>query len=105
MPAPAEPRNPFYVLLLLASCAFVVTALAMAVVPALEDKATEMGQVVTPSPFRHSLRHDGWKWLLVEVAVMIVFGLLSMGLDRWRRYKSEQNLLAGRASDGPPGNG
>ena len=29
-------------------------------------------------------------WLLVEVAGMIVFGLLSMGLDRLRRLQSER---------------
>lgn len=86
---PSEPRNPFYLLLLLASCVFIATCLAYAVVPALEDKARDMGQVVPPSPFRQSLREDGWKWLLAEVAVMMVFGLLSMGLDRWRRYQIE----------------
>ena len=35
----AEPRNPLYLLLLLASLLFVVTALAYAVVPTLEQKA------------------------------------------------------------------
>jgi hypothetical protein len=90
MPQP-EPRNPFYLLLLLASCVFVVTALAYAIVPVLEQKAREVGQNPPPSPFRDTLRTDGWKWLLVEVAVMIVFGLLSMGLDRWRRYREENH--------------
>jgi hypothetical protein len=89
MPPPTEPRNPFYLLLLIASCAFIVTALAYAVVPVLEQKARDMGQDPPPSPFRDSLRVDGWKWLLVEVAVMVVFGLLSMGLDRYRRYRDE----------------
>lgn len=86
----SEPRNPFYLLLLLISLAFVLTALAYAVVPVLEQKAREAGEEPPPSPFRDSLREDGWKWLLVEVAAMIVVGLLSMGLDRWRRYRQEQ---------------
>ena len=67
-----------------------LTALAYAVVPVLEQKAREAGEEPPPSPFRDSLREDGWKWLLVEVAAMVVAGLLSMGLDRWRRYKLER---------------
>ena len=90
MPPPPEPKNPFYLLLLISSCAFIATALAYAVVPVLEQKALDLGQNPPPSPFRDSLRRDGWKWLLVEVAIMVAFGLLSMGLDRWRRYKEEK---------------
>jgi hypothetical protein len=87
---PAEPRNPFYMLLLVASLVFVLTALAYAVVPILEEKAKEAGTVPPPSPFRDALREGGWKWLLYEVAAMIVFGLASMGLDRWRRFRRDR---------------
>jgi hypothetical protein len=90
-----EPRNPFYFLLLLASLAFVLTALAYAVVPVLEEKAMLAGEMPPPSPFRDSLRADGWKWLLVEVAAMIVLGLASMGLDRVRRYSQEKRHKEG----------
>jgi len=90
MPSPAEPRNPFYILLLLISLAFVMTALAYAVVPVLEQKAREAGEEPPPSPFRDSLRENGWRWLLYQVAGMIVAGLASMGLDRWRRYQQEK---------------
>jgi hypothetical protein len=86
---PPELRNPFYLLLLLASFLFVITALAYAIVPALEEKAKEAGQLPPPSPLRDALREGGWKWLLAQVAVMIVLGLASMGLDRYRRWKSE----------------
>ncbi len=86
----SEPRNPFYLLLLLASLLFVVTALAYAVVPALEEKAKEAGEMPPPSPFRDALRVDGWKWLLAQVAVMVVLGILSMGLDRLRTLKKER---------------
>ena len=65
MPQP-EPKNPFYLLLLLAGLAFTVTALAYAVVPTLEQKAIDAGQP-PPSPFRDALRADGWKWLLAEL--------------------------------------
>ena len=86
----SESRNPFYFLLLVASLVFVLTALAYAVVPVLEDKAREAGEIPPPSPWRDALREGGWKWLLGEVAVMIVFGLASMGLDRWRRFQQER---------------
>ena len=85
-----EPRNPFYLLLLLASLAFAINALAYAVVPTLEEKAKLAGETPPPSPFRDALRSDGWKWLLVEVASMVLFGLLSMGLDRLRRLQKER---------------
>jgi hypothetical protein len=85
-----EPRNPFYLLLLLSGLLFTVTALAYAVVPTLEDKARAAGEIPPPSPIRDALRQDGWKWLLVEVAAMVVFGLLSMGLDRLRRLQKER---------------
>ena len=84
---PSEPRNPFYLLLLVASILFVATALAYAFVPALEEKAVEAGQVPPQSALRDALRTDGWKWLLYQVAAMIVLGLLSMGLDRLRSLK------------------
>ena len=87
---PSEPRNPFYFLLLLASLLFVVTALAYAIVPVLEEKATLAGQAPPPSPFREALRADGWKWLLGQVIAMIVFGALSMVLDRLRSLQKER---------------
>lgn len=87
MPQP-EPRNPFYWLLLLASLLFVITALGYAVVPVLEEKAAAAGEPPPPSDFRDALRTDGWRWLLYEVGGMIVFGLLSMGLDRLRSLQN-----------------
>ena len=86
----SEPRNPFYLSLLVISLSFVLTALAYAVVPVLEQKAREAGEEPPPSPFRDALREDGWKWLLYEVAAMIVFGLASMALDRWRRFRQQR---------------
>jgi hypothetical protein len=88
--AAREPRNPLYFLLLLSSLLFVVTALAYALVPVLEEKARDAGQAPPPSPWRDALRQDGWKWLLYQLAAMIVFGLLSMALDRLRRLQKER---------------
>jgi len=86
----SEPHNPFYLLLLLASLLFVATALAYAFVPTLEEHAVEAGQVPPRSAFREALRSDGWRWLLYELGAMIVFGVLSMVLDRLRTLKKER---------------
>jgi hypothetical protein len=85
-----EPRNPFYLLLLIAGLIFVVTALAYAVVPVLEDKAAQAGQLPPPSPFRDALRKDAWIWLLVEVGFIVILSFLSMGLDRLRSLRKER---------------
>jgi len=86
-----EPRNPFYLLLLMASFLFVATALAYGVIPALEEKAVQAGQPPPPSAFRDALRSNGWKWLLYELAVMAGFAMLSMGLDRVRSLKKARS--------------
>jgi hypothetical protein len=85
--AQTEPRNPLYLLLLLVGVVFVVTALAYAVVPVLEQKAAEAGNPPSPSPLRDALRRDGWRWLLYEVAALIVVGIASMMLDRYRSMR------------------
>jgi len=96
--SPREPRNPLYFLLLLASLLFVITALAYAVVPVLEENARNVGQPPPPSPWRAALGEDGGLWLLYEVAAMIVLGLLSMAVDRLRRLQKER----GAATMPPP---
>jgi hypothetical protein len=104
MAAPAEPRNPFYFLLLIVGMIFIVTVLAYAVIPVLEQKAMDAGEMPPPSPFRNALRHDGWKWVLGEVAVLVMLGLASMGLDRYRRWKAEsQTPVATNMETPPPG--
>jgi hypothetical protein len=85
----AEPRNPFYFLLLIASLFFVLTCLAYGVVPVLEQKAAQAGQPAPPSPFREALDTDGWRWILYELAAMAVFAILSMSLDRRRSVRKE----------------
>jgi hypothetical protein len=84
-----EPRNPFYLLLLIVGLVFVVTVLASVLVPVLEQKALDAGTVPPPSPFRDALRRDGWKWVLGQVALLVVVGVASMGLDRYRRWQRE----------------
>ena len=102
MAAPAEPRNPFYLLLLIVGLVFIATVLAYAVVPMLEQKAMDAGQMPPPSPFRDALREDGWKWVLAEVALLVVLGLLSMGLDRYRRWKVERDKPDTTEMETPP---
>lgn len=96
----SEPRNPFYFLLLLASLLFVLTALAYALVPVLEEKAALAGQAPPPSPFREALRGRGGQWLLYELAAMVLFGVLSMVLDRLRSLQKERS--GGTIPPSPP---
>jgi hypothetical protein len=91
MNPPQEPRNPLYILLLLIGLIFILTTLAYAVVPVLEQKARDLGQPVPPSPFRDALRTDGWKWVLVEVAALLVVGIASMAVDRYRRWRQDSS--------------
>jgi hypothetical protein len=97
-----EPRNPFYLLLLLASLLFVATALAYGVVPVLEERARALGQPPPPSPFRAALSEQGPKWLLYELGVMAVFAFLSMGLDRVRTLRKERSGLSASSSPAAP---
>jgi hypothetical protein len=85
-----EPRNPLYLLLLLASLLFVIHALAYAVVPTLEQKAIDAGQPPPPSEFRDALRKDGGRWLLYEVAAVVVLSVASMTVDRLRTLQKQR---------------
>src|SRR5262245_30925932 len=102
--AQSEPHNPFYLLLLIAGMVFVVTALAYAVIPVLEEKAADAGNPPPPSPLRDALRAHGWKWILCEVGAIFLFGTLSMVLDRLRSLKKERLERTIRAEDRPPAN-
>jgi hypothetical protein len=87
----SEPRNPLYLLLLLASLLFVVTALGYAIVPVLEQKAREAGQPPPPSEFREALRQQGGRWLLYEVGAVIVLSVASMTVDRLRTLQKQRS--------------
>lgn len=89
-PLVKEPRNPLYLLLLMVGVVFALTAVAYTIIPVIEDKALQAGKVPPPSPWRDALRHHGWRWLLIELALLVVLGLLSMGLDRYRRWLRER---------------
>ena len=97
----SEPRNPLYLLLLLASVLFVVTALAYAIIPVLEQKAIAVGEVPPESEFRDALRANGGRWLLWELAAMGVFGVASMTLDRLRSLKKEKVAGTIAQEEGP----
>ena len=95
--------NPFYVLVVLAGVAFVVTALGWLVASVIQEKARNPGGGV---PGRGSLAIAAWfdRWsttaLTVELAVMIVGGGLAMAADRWftrgdRRLEVESDARVG----------
>jgi hypothetical protein len=86
-----EPRNPLYLLLLLAGLLFSVTAVAYAVVPVLEQKAAAAGQPAPPSEFRTALRARGGIWLLWELGALVVLGFASMWLDHRRSLQKERS--------------
>ena len=85
-----EPRNPFYLLLLLVGLLFVVTLLAVLMVPILMDKAEEAGADVPKEGFHQLIKRDGIWWVVYEVGALVVLSLLSMGLDRLRSLKKER---------------
>ena len=100
--AEKEPRNPFYVLLMIAGLLFTLTAVAYAVIPVLEEKAIEAGNPPPPDEFRDALRTEGWKWLLWLVLGVVVFGLLSMGLDRLRPAQGRTGHKSSHHQSYPP---
>jgi hypothetical protein len=80
--------NPFYVLVVLAGVAFVVTAMGWLVAPMIQEKARNPAPGAA-APGSGSLAVAAWfdRWsvtaLTVELAVMIVAGALAMVADRW----------------------
>lgn len=88
-----EPRNPLYLPFLGVCVLFIMTLLAVALIPTLEEKAFEAGVSTGPSAFRDALRVDGWKWVLYEVAAVLVLGMACMGLDQWRTARKEREEM------------
>jgi hypothetical protein len=86
----SEPRNPFYLLLLLVGLLFVVTLLAVIMVPMLMEKAQQAGGEVPKEGFHQLIKRDGIWWVVYEVIALVVLSLLSMGLDRLRTLKKER---------------
>ncbi len=79
--------NPFYVLVVLAGVAFVVTALGWLVAPMIQQKARNPGGGAAPGAGSLAIAawFDAWSTtaLTVELAAMIVAGGLAMAADRW----------------------
>lgn len=97
--------NPFYVVLLISSTAFVITALAYFVSPMVSKKAMEQPGA---APGVRSLEVAAWfdrngpVTLAVEFGVMLVFGVLAMATDHWFSPKAERkdhSALQGRPPD------
>jgi hypothetical protein len=88
--SPSEPRNPFYLLLLLVGLLFVVTLLAVLMVPILMEKAEQAGGDVPKEGFHQLIKRDGVWWVVYELVALVVLSVLSMGLDRLRSLKKER---------------
>ena len=81
--------NPFYVLVVLAGVAFVVTTMGWLVAPMIQQKARNPGAGAAPGA--GSLAVAAWfdRWsetaIAIELVVLIVSGGLAMLADRWFR--------------------
>ena len=87
MPSPSRtPRpNPFYVLLILVSTLFVMTALGYLVGPYVEQQAIDRAGAGPTSGSRALASwfdRKGVQALTIEFAAMVIFGMLAMFLDR-----------------------
>ena len=97
-----EPRNPFYLLLLLVGLLFVVTLLAVLLLPMMMEKAELAGGDVPKEGFHQLVKRDGVWWVGYEVAALVVLSLLSMGLDRLRSLQTERAAKTIPRNDEPP---
>jgi heme/copper-type cytochrome/quinol oxidase subunit 2 len=86
----SELRNPFYLLLLLVGLLFVITLLAVIMVPILMDRAQAAGADVPKEGFHQIIKRDGIWWVVAEVVVLVILSLASMGLDRLRTLQKER---------------
>jgi hypothetical protein len=79
--------NPFYVILLVASTVFTVTALAYLIGPGIEQSALDHPGAGRPGPGSLALTawldRNGPIVLAVEIGLMFVSGVLAMATDRW----------------------
>lgn len=83
---PRKTPNPFYVLLMVVSTAFVVTALAYYIGPTVVEKAVAEagpgGRPRLPAAVAW-LDREAPRLLAAEFAVMLVLGILAMATDHW----------------------
>jgi predicted PurR-regulated permease PerM len=81
--------NPFYVLLIITSTVFTITALAYLIGPTIVQQARQQPATATGRPGPGSLALAGWldrtgPWVLGgELAVMLASSFLAMATDRW----------------------
>jgi cytochrome c biogenesis factor len=91
--------NPFYVILLIVSTAFVVTVLAYLVGPYTQQKALENPASVGASSKAMAawFNRNGVLALTVEFTAMFACAILAMTTDQW--FHGKKNI---RASKNPP---
>jgi len=86
--------NPFYILLVIVSAAFVVTTLGWLIAPLIQQKALHPAPGSTP-PGAGSLALAAWfdRWsvtaLTGELVLIVASGFLAMISDRWFPTKAQ----------------
>jgi hypothetical protein len=80
-----KPTNPFYVLLVLAGTAFLVTALAYGVMMVRTSRPATGAAESNPAMMQF-MRTNGTKLILIELAALGVFTVAAIGTDGyWER--------------------
>jgi hypothetical protein len=92
--------NPFYVVLLIASTVFTMTALAYLIGPSIEQRALQRAAADRPGPASLALTawldRNGPLVLAIEIGVMFVSGVLAMATDRWFPTRAPSDGAKGR---------
>ena len=82
----ARRTNPFYVLLVLVGCTFVVTACAYGVMAFSDVAVSNSGEQLSPHSLNALLDRHGMVALLTQVVLLGVFSVAAMGTDQyWQR--------------------
>ena len=91
MASKPKPKNPFYVLLVLAGTVFLVTALAYGVMM-LRTSRPMAGTTDSSPALMRFMRTNGNKLILIELAVLGVLTVAAIGTDDfWERRAAAKN--------------
>ena len=82
--------NPFYMLLLLAGCAFAITACAYGVMTVRQLHRSRAAELPTVDPFSETLDQLGPTVMVVELLLLAVGTIGAIALDQYKTTKPSQ---------------